>query len=318
MATYRHHLPQLDADLFLADGGIETTLIFEDGFDLLDFAAFPLLGDAEGRAALVRYFESYLRVARRDGVGIVLETPTWRASADWAARIGLSVEDLAAVNRDAVALLADLRRGWEAPTTPVVISGCIGPRGDGYQADVTMGVDEARRYHALQAEAFAASEADLVTAITMTYAEEAIGVVEAARTAHMPVVIAFTVETDGVLPSGQPLGEAIEAVDAATAGHAAYFMVNCAHPTHFAHLLDGGPTWAERIRGMRANASTLSHAELDEAEELDPGDPADLADRYRALRDALPALTVLGGCCGTDHRHVDAISTACRTAASAP
>lgn len=316
MATYRDHLPQLDADLFLADGGIETTLIFDDGFDLPDFAAFPLVGDAGGRTALVRYFESYLQIARRDGVGIVLETPTWRASADWAARIGLSAEELVAVNRDAVALLADLRRRWEAPTTPVVISGCIGPRGDGYQADVTMDVEEARRYHALQVEAFAASEADLVTAITMTYAEEAIGVVEAARAAGVPVVIAFTVETDGVLPSGQPLGEAIEAVDAATDGGAAYYMVNCAHPTHFAHLLEERPAWADRIRGVRANASTLSHAELDEAEELDPGDPADLADRYRALRDVLPGLTVLGGCCGTDHRHVDAISTACGTTTS--
>ncbi len=312
MSKYRHHLPQLDAATFLTDGGIETTLIFHDGFDLPDFAAFALLADPAGRAALHRYFDSYAAVATRDEVGIVLETPTWRANADWGARAGYGVEALEAVNRDAVDLLVEVRGRHETPSTPVVISGCIGPRGDGYQVGATMTVDEARNYHALQTRAFATSEADLVTAITMTYAEEAIGVTEAARSAGMPVVISFTVETDGRLPSGQPLGEAIEAVDAATGAYPAYYMVNCAHPTHFATVFDGSPAWAARIGGVRANASKLSHAELDEAEELDAGDPADLAERYAELRAALPRLRVLGGCCGTDHSHIDAISQRCR------
>lgn len=310
MPAYRDHLPQLDATTFLTDGGIETTLIFDDGFELPDFAAYPLLRDPEGRAALHRYFDSYAAIAARDGVGIVLETPTWRASADWAARLGDSVEQLEAANADAVALLAEVRARHETPTAPVVISGCIGPRGDGYQAGVAMTVDEAKAYHGLQARTFAAGEADLITAITMTYAEEAIGVTEAARAAGMPVVISFTVETDGRLPSGQALGEAIEAVDAATGAYPAYYMVNCAHPTHFSHVFEGGPAWAARIGGVRANASTLSHAELDEAEELDSGDPAELAARYQELRAVLPALCVLGGCCGTDARHIGAISAA--------
>ena len=312
MSKYRHHLPQLDAATFLADGGIETTLIFHDGFELPDFAAFALLADPAGRAALHRYFDSYAAVANRDGVGIVLETPTWRANADWGARAGYGVEALEAVNRDAVDLLVDVRARHETASTPVVISGCIGPRGDGYQVDATMTADEARNYHALQTRAFAASEADLVTAITMTYVEEAIGITEAARSAGMPVVISFTVETDGLLPSGQPLGEAIEAVDAATGAYPAYYMVNCAHPTHFASVFDGSPAWTARISGVRANASKLSHAELDEAEVLDAGDPAELAERYVELRAALPDLRVLGGCCGTDHRHIDAISQSCR------
>ena len=312
MSKYRHHLPQLDAATFLTDGGIETTLIFHDGFDLPDFAAFALLADPAGRAALHRYFDSYVAVAARDGVGIVLETPTWRASPDWGARAGYGVEALEAVNRDAVDLLVEVRARHETPSTPVVISGCIGPRGDGYQVGATMTADEARNYHALQARAFAASEADLVTAITMTYVDEAIGVTEAARSAGMPVVISFTVETDGRLPSGQALGEAIEAVDAATGAYPAYYMVNCAHPTHFASVFDGSPAWAARIGGVRANASKLSHAELDEAEELDAGDPAELAEHYVELRAALPELRVLGGCCGTDHRHIDAISQSCR------
>jgi S-methylmethionine-dependent homocysteine/selenocysteine methylase len=308
--TREGRLPQLGADVFLTDGGIETTLIFEDGFELPDFAAFVLLADDAGRAALLRYFEAYIEVARRDGVGIVLETPTWRASADWAARQGLSLDELREINADAVDLLAGLRAQHQTADTPVVISGCIGPRGDGYEVGTAMTSDESRTYHALQAQAFAGAGADVVTAITMTYADEAVGLAEAARSAGLPVVISFTVETDGTLPSGQPLGEAIEQVDAATGAYPAYYMVNCAHPTHFAHLFEGAPAWAARIGGVRANASKLSHAELDEAEELDTGDPAELAARYQELRDALPGLCVVGGCCGTDHRHIGAISAA--------
>jgi S-methylmethionine-dependent homocysteine/selenocysteine methylase len=304
-------LPQLDADLFLTDGGIETTLIFDDGLDLPDFAAFTALDDEAGRTALVRYFDSHVAVAVRDGVGIVLETPTWRASADWAARQGLTLEDLEWLNRDAVALLQDVRRRNQTPSTPVVISGCIGPRGDGYQAGELMSVDEARAYHAVQARTFAAAGADLISGITMTNPAEAQGVIEAARDVGLPVVIAFTVETDGTLPSGEGLGEAIEAVDAATDGYTAYFMVNCAHPDHFSAVLDPAAAWTRRLGGIRANASRLSHAELDEAEVLDRGDPVELGALYRQLREIHPQLTVLGGCCGTDHTHIAAISQAC-------
>ena len=316
MPSYRHLLPQLSADVFLTDGGIETTLIFDDGFDLPDFAVFTLLADPAGREGLRRYFEPYAAIAARDEVGIVLETATWRASADWGARLGYDVDAVIDANRAAVDLLVDVRRRYETPDSPVVISGCIGPRGDGYQPDSQMTVDEARNYHALQARTFAASEADLITAITMTYTDEAIGVTEAARAAGMPVVISFTVETDGSLPTGQPLGEAIEAVDAATDSYPAYYMVNCAHPTHFAGVLQPGAAWLSRVGGVRANASKLSHAELDEAEVLDAGDAAELAAEYAQLRRQLPNLKVLGGCCGTSHHHIDAISSACAVPAA--
>jgi S-methylmethionine-dependent homocysteine/selenocysteine methylase len=311
LPVYRHRLPQLGADTFLTDGGIETTLIFDDGFELPDFAAFTLLADPAGRAALDRYFDAYAGIAAREGVGIVLETATWRANPDWGARAGYTIEALEAVNRDAVELLLGVRRRHESPSAPIVLSGCVGPRGDGYQVGATMTIDEARTYHAVQARAFAASAADMLTAITMTYVEEAIGVAEAARAAEIPVVISFTVETDGRLPSGQALGEAIDAVDGATGSYPAYYMINCAHPVHFRHVLDGSPAWTARLGGVRANASTLSHAELDEAETLDAGDPADLAERYREMRALVPSLRVLGGCCGTSHHHIDAIATAC-------
>ena len=309
-ARYRDALPQLLQTPFLTDGGIETTLIFHDGLDLPHFAAYDLLTRDGGEEALRRYFEPYVRIARDRRVGIVLETATWRANPDWAERLGHSPDELAELNRRSVGLLAELRAGHDGAETPIVISGCIGPRGDGYVVGETMTADEAESYHATQIATFGGSAADLVTALTMTYADEAIGIVRAARAAAMPVVISFTVETDGRLPSGQALRDAIEDVDSATDGYAAYFMLNCAHPSHFDAVLEPGSEWTDRILGLRANASRLSHAELDEAEELDTGNAEELALEYVALRESLPRLTILGGCCGTDHRHVEAMCEA--------
>jgi S-methylmethionine-dependent homocysteine/selenocysteine methylase len=299
----------MNADVFLTDGGIETTLIFDDGLELPDFAAFILLDDPVGREALVRYFDNYATIAVRDGVGVVLETATWRASPDWAARRGYTLDQLDATNRGAVELLHETRQRHETADSPIVISGCIGPRGDGYQAGALMSAEEAAAYHSRQAAVFADAGADLITAITMTYPDEAIGVTEAARAVGMPVVISFTVETDGSLPAGQSLAEAIDTVDQATGSYPLYYMINCAHPSHFAHALDPEQPWVARIRGIRANASKMSHAELDEAETLDGGDPDELANDYRVLRsNHLPHLTVVGGCCGTSHHHIAAIS----------
>jgi S-methylmethionine-dependent homocysteine/selenocysteine methylase len=309
-ARYRGALPQLLRTPFLADGGIETTLIFHEGHELPHFAAYDLLTREGGEEALRRYFEPYVRMAAGRGLGIVLETATWRASPDWAARLGHAPAQLAELNRRSVELLEELREEYETEATPIVISGCVGPRGDGYVVGETMTAKEAEAYHTTQIGNFAETAADLVTALTMTYADEAVGVVRAAQAAGMPVVISFTVETDGRLPSGQPLGDAIDEVDSRTDAYAAYFMVNCAHPSHFDAVLEPGQGWTDRILGLRANASRLSHAELDEAEELDSGNPEELALEYVALRESLPRLTVLGGCCGTDHRHVEAMCDA--------
>jgi S-methylmethionine-dependent homocysteine/selenocysteine methylase len=308
--SHRTSLPQLDGDLFLTDGGIETTLIFHQGLDLPEFAAFVLLDDDKGLDELRRYYEPYLALARESGAGFVLESPTWRANPIWADRVGVSLEKLDELNRKAIGLMEELRDGAGTGDAPVVISGCIGPQDDGYNPTETLSADAARDYHSTQIGTFADTAADMVTAITMTYPDEAIGVAQAAKDAGLPSAISFTVETDGRLPNGQDLGEAIQEVDAATGAAPAYYMINCAHPTHFEAALATGDAWPQRIRGLRANASTMSHAELDEAEELDDGDPEDLGARYAALRERLPRLNVLGGCCGTDHRHVAAICEA--------
>jgi len=240
----------------------------------------------------------------------VLETPTWRANSDWGAKLGYDAAALADANRKSVGLLLEVRERFEAPATPVVISGNLGPRGDGYQPSTRMTAAEARAYHAPQIETFAQTDADMVAAFTMNYVEEAAGIVRAAEAAGMPVAISFTLETDGRLPSGDSLEQAITRTDTETGGYAAYYMINCAHPTHFGDAIDAGAGWANRIRGLRANASKRSHKELDESPDLDAGDPVELGRQYRNLGSALPRMSVVGGCCGTDHRHVAEICRA--------
>jgi homocysteine S-methyltransferase len=310
MARYRNRLPQLSGGTFLTDGGMETSLIFHDGLDLPHFASFVLLDDADGRETLSRYYRRYLEIARQRGTGFILDSATWRANPDWGAKLGYDAARLRDINQRAIAMLVDLRSAFESAGAPHVISGAIGPRGDGYKAG-RMDADEAEDYHAAQIAAFSESEADMVTAFTLNNTAEAAGIARAARANDMPVVISFTVETDGRLITGPTVEEAIERTDEETNGAPAYYMINCAHPTHFADRLRSHGRWRMRIGGIRANASAKSHAELDESSVLDAGDPDDLAQRYRSLLRILPSVRVLGGCCGTDHRHVGAICEAC-------
>ena len=311
MAIYRNSLPQLGGGIFLADGGLETTLVFLEGMDLPCFAAFPLVLSDSGRDALSRYFKPYIAEAQRRGVGFILDTPTWRANPDWGAKLGFSLEELLDANRGAVAFAAELRDAVRPPSIAIVLNGVVGPRGDGYIVNTAMSADQAARYHRSQIEALRDGGADMVSAITMNYVDEAAGIALAARDCGIPVAISFTVETDGRLPSGQPFKAAIEETDTVTGGCPAYYMINCAHPEHFKEVLAGDGAWLDRIRGIRANASRKSHAELDASTELDIGDPEELGQQYRHLGSQLPHLRILGGCCGTDHRHIRAISNAC-------
>ncbi len=305
----RPSLPQLE-QLFLTDAGLETDLIFNRGVELPCFASIVLLQDESGRAQLRDYFRACVEVAVRHDAGIILESASWRAGPDWAAPLGLSHGELDRLNRASVELLHELRHEFAGERSPIVVSGCLGPRGDGYEPGRLMSAAEAERYHGHQARVLASANPDMLAALTINNLGEAIGVTRAAAQTGLPFALSFTVETDGRLPTGQPLGEAIEAVDEATGGYPAYFMINCAHPSHFASQLSGGD-WVARVRGIRANASRCSHAELDAMTALDAGDPLDLGRRYAELRTQLPQLTVLGGCCGTDHRHLEAIADAC-------
>jgi S-methylmethionine-dependent homocysteine/selenocysteine methylase len=317
MMNAAKNLPQMNGGLFLTDGGIETTLIFHDGFDLPYFAAFTLFKDEKGKPALRRYFARHAAVARKNGMGFILESATWRASKDWADKLGYSAPELEEANRQAIRLLRDVKAEYETPSSKMVISGCVGPRGDGYDPGKVMSAEEAQAYHSQQVRIFADEKVDMVSAITMTNVNEAIGVVRAAQEAGLPVVISFTVETDGNLPTGDSLGKAIDMVDRATGNGPAYYMINCAHPTHYERQLLSGEPWVERIGGMRANASRMSHAELDNATDLDDGDPVEFGRQFADIRASLKGMNVLGGCCGTDHRHIEQIAMSCVEAKAA-
>lgn len=310
MAKYRNNLPQLNGEYFLTDAGLETVLIFHENVDLPEFAAFYLLKDEDGKTKLRDYYRSFAELATENNVGLVLESPTWRANPDWARKIGFSETELAEANRESIELLADIRSEFENENTKMVISGCVGPRGDGYVPTDAMTAEEAEKYHSEQIKIFSETDADLVSAITMNYVEEAIGIARAAKAAGIPAVISFTVETDGNLPTGQTLKDAIEAVDEATENYPAYYMINCAHPTHFENVLPADENWTKRIGGLRTNASTKSHEELNESEHLDEGNPAELGRQHLPLLRKLENLRVLGGCCGTDIRHVREICRA--------
>ncbi len=293
--------------MHLTDGGLETSLIFHQGIDLPLFAAFPLVQHDDGRAALRAYWQPYLALAREDSFPFVVDTVTWRANPDWASQLGYGQQALQTANWAAATFARELAAELEQAT----VNGVVGPRGDGYVVGDVMTADHAREYHFAQVEALTEGGVDQVAALTFTYPEEAIGFVQAAQAVGVPSLVSFTVETDGRLPSGHGLREAIDRVDEETDRGPLGFMINCAHPTHFEEALVEGD-WLGRIKGIRANSSTMSHAELDAADELDAGDPEDLADRYTDLLERLPALELLGGCCGTDHRHIRAIGKRCR------
>jgi len=296
---------------YLTDGGLETTLIFHDGVELPHFASFTQLDSPEGRVRVDSYFDDYLEAASDAETGFVIDTPTWRANAAWGDVMGLGRSRIAAINTNAVAMAKTVRDRWQCRVSQIIINGAIGPAGDGYAIEQSLESQRAKTSHAVQIEALAAAGVDMVTALTMTHTGEAIGIVQAAKDAGVPVAIGFTVETDGKLPSGQSLGDAIAEVDAVTTNEPIYYMINCAHPDHFKDALLKGENWLKRIGSIRANASRMSHAELDVAEKLDPGNPQELANDYQVLQSLLPNLKVLGGCCGTDHRHVHAIGHAC-------
>lgn len=309
-AKYRNALPQLNGELYLADAGMETDLIFNKGVPIREFASHTLLPEAGGRAALKDYFRDFFQLAAKHNTGFIIDAPTWKAHMHWAADLKASENDLRQANRDAVAFATQIRDELGGGNQkPILLNAVIGPKGDAYAPEDLVTPEEAQAYHAQQIGWLAATDVDMVTAMTFTQSGEAIGIVRAAASAGLPIVVSFTVETDGRLPSGQSLKDAIEAVDAATDNGPAYFMVNCAHPDHFADVLEGDD-WARRIRGIRCNASRMSHAELDCCETLDDGDPQELAAQNLALSRKMPWLNVFGGCCGSDFRHVNEIATA--------
>jgi S-methylmethionine-dependent homocysteine/selenocysteine methylase len=297
MPRYRYNLPQLSQELFLTDGGIEDTLILDRGIDLSHDAACDSDKDADRELALVRYFQDYASLARDYRVGLMLESPTWQANSDWGIKLGYSYRELKDINRRSISLLEKIRKDYETRKTKIVISGCVGTRKNSCHPSDLMTAIEAEEYHFPQVVTFADTEADLVTAAAMTDAEEAIGIVRAAQFMRMPVTVTFVVETDGKLPTGQTLGEAIARVDGETDQAPLYYGIHCQLTSHFTELFGCDMPWFERVRCIRA--AKPDNYSLEE-----------LGDRFRSLVRKHPHLNILGGCRGTDTHHVETICLA--------
>lgn len=293
--------------IMLVDAGLETELIFEHGIELPGFATFTLRDKPECVKIMDNYSRKFLELARDNNAGFILESDTWRANPHWGKELGYSASELEQINKQAIDNIDKLKHEYENDVELILLSGCIGPRFDGYVVGKMMEPDEAKEFHQVQISSLAKAGADLITAYTITNTNEALGMVQAAKEEDIPVVISFTLETDGALPSGESLPSAINKIDQVTGEYPAYYMINCAHPTHFIKQIDNDEDWRLRIKGIRANASTKSHAELDNSTELDAGDRHDLANWHQTLKKHLPNLMVYGGCCGTDISHVRSI-----------
>ena len=297
----------LDGQLYLTYTGMETDLMFTQGVDLPGFASYPLLETPSGRELLTQYYTDFIKLGQRENLGIILESPTWVANRDRGAELGYSSKQLQQLNIQAVDFMDQIRAPFAS--APILISVNVGPRADAYAPAEQMSETEAEHYHWEQISALEGTKTDCISGYTLAYTQEAIGISHAAKRANLPVVIAFTVETDGRLPTGTSLQQAIETVDRATEAYPSYYMINCAHPDHFQNILSDAP-WMNRLKGIVANASRCSHAELDEATELDAGNPTELGQQLAEFHRSYPNINILGGCCGTDMRHITCIAQA--------
>jgi homocysteine S-methyltransferase len=309
MTTYEP-VPELSGELMLSDTGLETELIFHQGVDLPLFAAFVVSETPEGRDRIIQWTRDHADIAIQNGLGVALGSETWRASSDWGDQLGYDAARLDQVNQRSIEMLREIAGDLDAGDLPVRLGGTLGPRSDGYQPTLMMTAEQAQAYHLPQLRSFATAGADRATAMTLGYVAEAAGIARASAQVDLPVMLGFTVETDGRLPDGTTLKDAVERTDEASDGSAAGYLINCAHPDHLASAFaDLGP-WTTRLIGLRPNASRRSHAELDEAPDLDDGDPVELGRQVAELRAAIPSIALIGGCCGTDLRHAQAIAVA--------
>jgi S-methylmethionine-dependent homocysteine/selenocysteine methylase len=291
-------LPHQTDQKFLVFGGTGTDLLFNRGVELPGFASFPLNEDPVAQTVLVDQMRDLINVAKAAGLGCIIDTATWMANRDRAAPLGYDPGRLAALNRQAVTLMRDLRD--EAEAGDILLGLCLGPSRDPYEKLEPMGVEAARDYHRIQIDLIKDMGVDLVNAYTFNQVEEAAGAILAAGDSGLPVALSLVIETDGCLDNGQPVDEAIAQIDALSGQQARYFMINCAHPDHIVPALTGNP----RLKGIVVNASRCSHAELNDATDLDDGDPDELGSQVADLVRRYPSLSVLGGCCGTDMRHL--------------
>lgn len=300
--------PRLEGKFYLTEGGTETEVLYKWGFELPEFAMFPLLDDPKADDVIRNMFRRYLDVAAEQNTGVLLNGHDYRASPDWGAKLGYSDEGLREMQRRTIQFLDEMRAEYADRVSDVYIAACIGPRGDAYGTGGEITADEAEDYHSVQMQNLDGTAADMAVAATFNNVPEAIGVIRAASGVGMPIGVSLTLTPEGRLRSGPTLREAIETVDEATASAAAWFGTNCAHPIEFEDALtDEGP-WLDRLRYIRPNAAKMDKIALCSLGHLEDGDPVELGEQMGEIARRLPRADIIGGCCGTDERHLSEIA----------
>lgn len=303
---YRDKLPQLNGHDVATQGGMETWLQYVDGFELQHFCFFDLLNNSKAVTALRDYHRKIIEAVIPHGFGILAEGLHYRASRDWGELLGYSREGLVEINFRGVEFYKELADEYESGDNPMPIGGVIGPRGDAYEIGKTPDAAEAEEYHSEQIQTLTDAGVDMITAATLSFVDEAIGIARAAKSAQIPIVLSFFTNSDGNLESGPTVREAIEAVDAATDSAPAYYMINCSHPLEFEPALEEAE-WTRRLGGFMPNAVASEKLSLCTLGHLEDGDPEELGHQMGSLARRFPHMTVWGGCCGTDSRHLGQI-----------
>lgn len=295
-------------DIIITDGGLETTLIYKYNIELPYFSCINLLKTDSGRNIIYNCLLNYVNISEKYNVNIIIETPTWRCSKKWSKLLNCENSDIEKINREAVNIVKSIKKN----NKKIIISGNIGPIDDGYVISNKLTIEELKEYHSEQIYILANENVDIISAFTINYVEEAIGITLVCKDINIPLVISFTLNIDGKLPSGMTLEDSIKYIDKYTNYYPMYYMINCAHPKHFISLFkDNNSDWIKRIKGIRSNASDKSHEELNNSKKLDIGNIVELSNYCKNIRKENKHINIFGGCCGTDENHVEEILIKC-------
>ncbi len=261
-----------------------------------------------GQSALTRLYREYLDIGRAAGLPLLLGTPTWRAHPERLARAGYASCD---VNGDAVRFVQGIRAGYGAYAAQVFIGGLLGCQGDAYAPSGGLTAAAACRWVYPQVQAMATANVDFLWAVGLPQAEEALGIAQALAACALPAVLSFIIRADGALLDGTPLQAVVARIDTAVTPRPVAYFINCVHPTTFAAAMaiagQDAPHLRERVIGLQANASALPPEELDGRGQLAADPPDVLADAMLDVHGRW-GVRVLGGCCGTDGRHIAAMA----------
>ena len=307
---------QVSGLIYLTEGGQETEVMYRHGFDLPEFAMFPLLDQPDAVEVVRAMYSAVLDTAERHGCAVLLGGLDYRASPDWAGLIGYDPTALAAMQTRAIEFLREVSDPYRDRLPDVRIAGIVGPRGDAYQVNPTITADESEEYHSVQLATLAASGVDLVEAMTFNNVDEAVGLARAASSAGLPLSVSFVLDSDHNLNGGPSLKEAIESVDAAAGSdRPAFYGINCSHPFEFMPAIESGE-WFKRIRCLRPNAAAADKISLCTLGHLEEGDPVELGSLMGQLAADYPHIDIWGGCCGTWDKHLDHIARSVTSARS--